>query len=178
MTRSPSRPFAAAGALTLVLALRVLAQTAAPTPVEPKDAFARLKSLAGTWEGQASEAKTGPPVSVVYRSASNGSVVLEDLFPGTDHEMISMYFMDRGELVMTHYCAMANQPHLRLDRKASTADALVFAFDGGTNLDPAKDGHIHSGVIRFQGPALQADWTVWQGGKEVAQKRFFLTKKP
>jgi hypothetical protein len=176
MLRSAFRPFAAATAVVLALAVGASAQ--GPEAVNPQDAFARLQSLAGTWEGQASEDKTGPPVSVVYRSASNGSVVLEDLFPGTDHEMISMYFMDRGELVMTHYCAMANQPHLRLDRKASTADALVFAFDGGTNLDPATDGHIHSGIIRFQGGALQADWAVWKGGKEVAQNRFFLTKKP
>jgi hypothetical protein len=176
MVRSLSRALATATVVALTLAVRASAQ--APAAVNPQDAFARLKSLAGTWEGQVTEEKTGPPVSVVYRSASNGSVVMEDLFPGTDHEMISMYFMDRGELVMTHYCAMANQPHLRLDRKASTADALVFAFDGGTNLDPATDGHIHSGVIRLQGGALQADWAVWKGGKEVAQNRFFLTKKP
>ena len=150
------------------------AQTAA---VDAKAAFQRLQSLAGTWEGYATHEKTGPPATVVYRSASNGSVVMEDLFPGTSHEMISMYYLDGGELVMTHYCAMANQPHMRLDRKASTPDALVFAFDGGSNLDPAKDGHVHSGVIRFEGDALQADWAVWQGGKESGHNRFFLTRK-
>jgi hypothetical protein len=145
--------------------------------VDAKAAFQRLQSLAGTWDGYATHEKTGPPATVVYRSASNGSVVMEDLFPGTSHEMISMYYMDGGELVMTHYCAMANQPHMRLDRESSTADALVFTFAGGSNLDPAKDAHIHSGVIRFEGDALQADWAVWQGGKESGHNRFFLTRK-
>jgi hypothetical protein len=170
--------FASAAGLAALLAgpAPSSAQGATPAGADPKAAFERLKSLAGTWEGRATDEKTGPPVTVVYRSASNGSVVMEDLFPGTDHEMISIYFLDRGELVMTHYCAMANQPHMRLDGKASTADTLVFGFDGGTNLDPTKDGHIHAGVIRFLGDAVHADWAVWKDGKEVAQNRFFLKR--
>ena len=71
----------------------------------------------------------------------------ETLFPGTPNEMISMYHLADGQLVMTHYCAMGNQPRMKLDAQASTPDKLVFAFDGGTNFDPAKDGHVHSGSL-------------------------------
>ncbi len=150
---------------------------AAQQAVDPRAAFERLKSLVGTWEGQAGDEKSGPPATVVYRVASGGSVVQETLFPGTPHEMISMYHMADGSLVMTHYCALANQPRMKLDTKASSADRLVFAFDGGTNFDPAKDPHIHSGVIEIKDDALRNEWASWQGGKEARRETFFLRRK-
>ncbi len=169
------------GASVLAFALGALAASAArpaaAQAVDPQKAFERLKSLAGTWEGQAHDEKGGPPATVVYRVASGGSVVQETLFPGTPHEMISMYHIADGKLVMTHYCAMGNQPRMRLDAAASSPERLVFAFDGGTNFDPAHDPHIHSGVIEFKGDGLQNEWTSWQGGKEAQQKVFFLHRK-
>jgi hypothetical protein len=165
--------------VTLVAAWAALAAPAlAQAPaVDGKAAFERLKSLAGTWEGQAGHAQPGEPATVTYRVASGGSVVEETLFPGTPHEMISMYHLVDGELVLTHYCAMANQPRMRLDRGASTPDRLVFAFDGGTNFDPAKDTHIHSGVVEWKGATLHASWAVHSGGKEAGQNRLVLSRR-
>lgn len=145
--------------------------------LEPKTAFERLKTLAGTWEGQAGDGQPTTPATVTYRVASGGSVVEETLFPGTPHEMVSMYHLADGRLVMTHYCSMANQPRMKLDERASTPERLVFAFDGGTNFDPAKDVHVHSGVVEWTGDALRADWTAWAGGKEAGHKVFELRRK-
>lgn len=147
---------------------------AAGAAVEPKAAFEKLKALAGTWQGAAGHGSPGQQASVVYRVASGGTVVQETLFPGSPHEMISMYHLADGQLLMTHYCAMGNQPRLRLDTAASTPERLVFAFDGGTNLDPAKDGHVHSGFIEWKGEALHADWTFWASGKESNHAVFEL----
>jgi hypothetical protein len=163
-----------AGALFSVATIR---QAAAQQSVDPRAAFERLKSLAGTWEGQAGDDRTRPPATVVYRVASGGSVLQETLFPGTPHEMISMYHLADGNLVLTHYCALANQPRMKLDTKASSADRLVFAFDGGTNFDPAKDPHIHSGVIEMKGDALRNEWASWRGGKEAGREAFVLRRK-
>ena len=80
---------------------------------------------------------------------SGGSVVMEVLFPGEPHEMRSMYHLDKGDLIMTHYCSGGTQPHMRLSKTASTPDKLVFDFDGGTNFDVNKDSFIHNGEIRF-----------------------------
>ena len=66
---------------------------------------------------------------------------------------------------------------MKLDEKASTPDRLVFAFDGGTNFDPAKDVHVHSGVVEWKGDALHADWAAWAGGKEAGHKVFALRRK-
>jgi hypothetical protein len=177
MTRALARR--AVPRLFLVGALACATSTTAQTmAVDAKAAFERLKTLAGTWEGQAGHGQTDQAATVTYRVASGGSVVEETLFPGTPHEMISMYHIVDGELVLTHYCAMANQPRMRLDRNASTPDRLVFAFDGGTNFDPAKDTHVHSGVVEWRGESLHNAWAVYSGGKEAGQNRFVLTRRP
>jgi len=152
------------------------AEPSAPAKVEPKAAFERLKTLAGEWQGQAGHGDQKFPATVTYRLASNGSVVMETLMPGTPHEMLSMYHLDGAELVMTHYCAGGNQPRMKLDTAASTKDELKFAFVGGTNLDPAKDSHIHAGALKFEGAGLISDWTFWAGGKEQGHNVFNLKR--
>jgi len=162
-------------------ALVALGATAVPAraqAVDPKTAFERMKALAGTWEGRGGHGQTDQDVRVVYRVASGGSVVQETQFPGSPHEMISMYHLADGQLVLTHYCAMGNQPKMKLDTKASTAERLVFAFDGGTNFDPAKDGHVHSGVLEWKGAGLNADWSSWAGGREQGHILFVLSRQP
>ncbi|HEX8819261.1 MAG TPA: hypothetical protein VF794_05005 [Archangium sp.] len=152
------------------------AEPSANAQVDQKAAFERLKSLAGEWQGQAGAGTNAFPATVTYRLASGGSVVLETIMPGTPHEMLSIYHLDGGNLVMTHYCASANQPKMKLDTTASTKDELKFAFAGGTNLDPAKDGHMHAGALKFDGASLVADWTMWAGGKEQGHHVFNLKR--
>ena len=61
--------------------------------------------------------------------------------------------------------------------RVSSADRLVFVFAGGTNFDPAKDPHIHSGVIEIAGDTLHNEWASWQGGKEARREMFVLHRK-
>src|SRR5512138_2195799 len=155
---SLSRPLcvvAAALAASLALAAdpappsRAAADAAAaarPAAPSAKAALERLKALAGAWEGKAGHGDQLGPASVRWETISAGTAVMETLFPGTPHEMRSIYFLDGGELVLTHYCEMGNQPRMRLS-PASTETELVFDFAGGSNLDPTKDVHIHSGRI-------------------------------
>lgn len=142
--------------------------------IDPKAAFEKLKGLAGEWSGTAGE---GLAVPVIYKVSSNGNVVMETLFAGTDHEMITMYHMAGGDLVATHYCSIGNQPRFKLDLAKSTPAELIFAFDGGTSFDPAKDGHIHEGRIGFAGEGkLKAAWAFYADGKQVENKEFQLTR--
>jgi hypothetical protein len=103
-------------------------------------------------------------VSVVKVTAA-GSAVQETLFPGQPHEMVSIYHRDGADLVMTHYCALGNQPRMKADPK-SPANQIRFLFAGGTNLDPAKDKHMHEGTITFVDDD-HIEWTgvCWDGGK-------------
>ncbi|HXO22832.1 MAG TPA: hypothetical protein VOA87_23190 [Thermoanaerobaculia bacterium] len=159
--------------LALALPAFVLAEGAAAGGVAGKAAFERMKKLAGDWKS----ADTGSGTAVRYQVTSAGNAVMETLLPGSHEEMVSMYYLDGGNLVMTHYCSAGNQPHMRLDAANSTADALVFAFDGGTNFDPAKDGHIHSAKIAWKGDRLESEWNFYQGGKEVNTKKFQLSRQ-
>jgi hypothetical protein len=168
---------AAMAALGLAGALVASGVLAADGPgVEAKAAFERLKALAGEWEGEAEG--DHQPDRVLYRVTANGTAVMETLFPGTNHEMVSMYFRDGDDLRMTHYCAMGNQPHLKLDRQASSSDELKFIFDGGTNLDPEKDNHVHSARFRFRDVGrLEAEWEGYAGGKKAHTKTIVASRK-
>lgn len=140
-----------------------------------QEAFEILKGLEGRWEGHVTE-PGGPAGAVEYRVTSGGNTIMEVTFPGTEHEMISMYFLDEGELRVRHYCAMGNQPEMKLDAKSSTAETLRFVFTGGTNLDPDVDVHIHGGTIGLKGERLENVFAVYENGKETAGNKFFLKR--
>lgn len=156
----------------------LLAADTAGSGADPKAAFAQLKALAGEWKGGIGR-PDGPAGTVLYRVTANGHTVMETLFPGMDHEMISMYHLDGGDLVMTHYCAAGNQPRMKLNRERSTAKELVFDFAGGTNLDPARDGHIHAGRLRLpSADRLEAEWVFHAEGRAAGTNAFFLQRAP
>ncbi len=160
----------------LAVATVTLAATAderAGSPSPARAAFEKLKGLNGAWEGTA----PGNKVTATYRTVSNGSVVQESLFPDTDHEMISMYHLEGDSLVITHYCALGNQPRMRL-AATSSPDELRFDFDGGTNFKPETDTHIHSGRLKWLSPdSIEAEWAVYQGTKQVGANKFQLARK-
>jgi hypothetical protein len=146
--------------------------------VDAKATFERLKALAGVWEGTVGEGKEAQTGEVRYRLASGGTVVEETLMPGTPHEMISLYHLDGSELLLTHYCAIGNQPRLRLDRAASRPEQLRFTFVSGTNMDPAKDMHIHGLTLETTPDGLRHDWMSWKDGKEQQDHlRYDLKRK-
>ena len=146
--------------------------------IDAKTAFEKLKGLAGDWNGTGAHGDQSIPATVTYHNGSNGSIVTEVLFPNTDHEMMTVYYLQGNDLVATHYCAMGNQPHFKLDLAKSTPTELVFAFDGGTNLDPMKDGHIHDGRIAFTGDGkLDNAWSFYVGNEKKGENSIHLTRK-
>ncbi len=134
----------------------------------PHPGLERLKKLAGTWVAADKEGKpTGQVVSVVKVTAA-GSAVHETLFPGQAHEMVSLYHLDGPDLVMTHFCALGNQPRMKADPK-SPANQIHFQFAGGTNLDPARDKHMHEGTLTFiDDDHIEWSGVCWEGGKPAA----------
>ena len=155
---------------------RAVASEAKTDGLDGKAALERVKNLAGRWRGNV-VTKDGPPAEVHYRVTAGGNTVEETLFPGTPHEMVSMYHLEGGNLVLTHYCAMGNQPRMRLVQAASTPAELRFDFVGGANIDPAKDAHMHGGTMRFpNADRMEADWAVWDKGKQTGANRFFLSR--
>jgi hypothetical protein len=112
------------------------------------------------------------------KTTSAGSALVETQFPGSNHEMVSVYHLDGEDLRMTHYCAAGNQPRVKLDRIHSKPDELIFVFDGGSNLDPEKDMHIHAVKITFhEDGKVTSAWEGYAGGKKAMTTTFKLTRQ-
>ncbi len=144
---------------------------------DARAAFESLKKLAGDWQLHV-DTTDSAPMSARYRVTSAGSVVEEVWFSGSDREMVSMYHMNGKELVMTHSCAAGNQPRIRFNQAQSRPEELSFDFTGGSNMDPAVDGHMHSGRILFKDDAhVDHERVGYVSAKPSATKRFILTRK-
>jgi hypothetical protein len=170
-----------------VTAAVLLLPAAAPASDEltAEKAFARLKALAGTWEGSASgegaeaaaEADATGRVNHEFEVTASGHVLMERMGPDTDYEMVNMYHLDGSDLVLTHYCSSGNQPRMKFNAAASVPNRLVFDFDGGTNLDTTPS-HIHSAEIRLDGKdSLDSAWMAHEDDKEAGTMTFHLKRQ-
>jgi hypothetical protein len=135
-----------------------------PQPA-PHPGLEQLKKLAGTWVAADENGKVTDKIVSIIKVTAAGSAVHETLFPGQPHEMVSVYHMDGADLVMTHYCALGNQPRMKADRN-TPSNQLTWVFVGGTNLNPEKDKHMHGGTLTIV-DADHIEWVgvCWEGGK-------------
>ena len=135
--------------------------------------FDNLKALAGDWTMNGGDGST----AVTYRVTAAGSAVVETLFPGTPHEMVTVYTVDKGDLVLTHYCAEGNQPHMKAV-KGGDANSIAFKFDGGGNIKSPKDGHMHEAAFAFtDADHVKSTWLYFKDGKAGETKEFSLVRK-
>jgi hypothetical protein len=101
----------------------------AATDAERSVLLDRVKQLDGEWE--TTDEKGQRRIGSIFKVSSAGSVVREVMFPGSDHEMTNLYHMDGNTLVLTHYCAIGNQPRMRA--AAAGPNQIQFKFDSVTN---------------------------------------------
>ena len=69
--------------------------------------------------------------------------------PPNSGDMVTVYYIDRGELVLTHYCIAKNQPHMRATLYNPRTGELNFDFVDGGNMTSSDEGHMHSAKIHF-----------------------------
>lgn len=159
--------------LGVVFLAASLGAWAAGEVFDAHSAFEALKKLDGAWEGAATHGET-QSVHVTYRVTGGGSAVVETLFPGTPHEMVTVYYLDGDKLRLTHYCAAGNQPRM-VFRKSGQAGEIQFAFDGATNMKSSDDMHMHEMLVRILAPDhVVSEWTSYEGGKKSGTARFDL----
>ena len=150
-------------AVAFTCASRAEDAPAAAKPANPT--FEKLKKMAGTWVEADKDGKPTDKVVSVVKVTAGGSAVQETTFPGQPMEMVSVYHCDKGDVLMTHYCVLGNQPRMKAD-PASPPNRIVWKFAGGTNLDPAKDAHMHGATVTFvDDDHLEIAGEAWEGGK-------------
>jgi hypothetical protein len=174
---------------TLLVGTILLASVAANEPgdhgrtpsIEKKQvdsAFERFKGLAGDWviANPKSEARAGK-IDAHYRLTAGSSAIVETVFPGEEMEMVTVYHRDGDQLMLTHYCHVGNQPRMRTKGVDSNGE-LVFDFVGGSNLDPAKDMHMHGVRIRFvDADHIHSEWQLYRDGKAAEVYKIDLVRQ-
>lgn len=141
------------------------------TPAEQAALIDQIKQLQGTWKGETPHGEG----TATFTVTSSGSTVREIMFPGQPHEMTNMYHMDGSTLVMTHYCAMGNQPRLRA--VAGKPGEIDLRYDGVTNLAPNAD-HFMGGlrIVIVDKDHIRQEWKGIEKGKVVDGPVFELTR--
>ena len=110
---------------------------------DAKKAFAKLKTLSGSWQG----AVMGIPINFTIRAASSGTAILHEADTSAEgppkHE-ITMFYPEGDRLLATHYCDAGNRS--RWEGKMSPdGKAIEFTF-----LDvagPTRGGYLKDLVI-------------------------------
>ncbi len=165
----------AVGCLLASAAARADEQHIAPKAADSPE-LARIKSLAGRWEGTAQDGADAPkPAEGDYKVTSGGSAVVETLFPGTPHEMVSVYHDVNGRLAMTHYCMLGNQPQLQL--AGADSRHIDLSLGDSPGLNAATDQHMHALTLAWTDPDhLTQAWTCYQHGKSDHTSTFTLSR--
>jgi len=126
--------------------------------------FEELKALDGTWEGKS---LNGQPLEVAYRVTSNGSAIMSEIKGKED--MISMFNLDGDRVLLTHYCAVGNQPRM-VASPSPDGKTITFHFLDATNLATPDAGHMNRLVISMADANHHTEeWVYNDHGKEMKE---------
>jgi hypothetical protein len=139
-----------------------------------------LTALQGEWQMQdeAGQWITG----TVFTVSSNDSVIREVMFPGTPNEMTNLYHMDGTDAVVTHYCAVGNQPRMVAAGITETPEgpAIDYTFDSVSNLRP-EHTHVMGGLrlVFLSDTHIRQDWTSYDPstGEVAGEMSFNLMRR-
>ncbi len=132
-------------------------------PYRGSAAFERMKTLVGKWSAESPEMGR---MNTEFRLIAGDSVIEERFAGGTPMEMLSVYHDVNGELTMTHYCMLRNQPRMKLTK--STADSLTFDLAPTPGLNVAKEKHMHGATYTFvDANHFKLEGVSWENGKSV-----------
>ena len=141
------------------------------------EAFAQLKSLVGHWEEQK---PSDNKATLDIELTSGGTALLEKFHmveQGKPVEMITMYYLDGGQLKLTHYCMTGNQPTMR-GTYAPDTKTLTFDFENATNLKSPNDGHMHHAVYNFlDADHFKTTWTFQKDQKDAFTEDVVYVRK-
>ena len=108
------------GAAFVIMALAALAGE----KTKSEQAFDRLTSLKGEWNGQIDGVNT----TLIYTLTANGSALMEQCRPEKRPEMITMFTLDGDHLIATHYCSARNQPQMETPAITDVQKPLTFSL--------------------------------------------------
>ncbi len=160
----------------LLLSVAIL-PTANPAAGSGAEAFEKLKSLVGHWETD----KTNMQKATLDLELTSGGTALLEKFHmvenGKPVEMTTLYFLDGGQLKLTHYCMAGNQPTMK-GLYAPETKTITFDLVGISNLKSADDGHMHHAVYTFiDNDHFKTTWTFRKDQKDAFTEDVIYARK-
>lgn len=144
------------------------------TPQQAAATFEQLKSLKGSWEADFDENGT-PDSEVTYEVIAGDSCVVERLFDGTPHSMVTVFHLDGPRLLCTHYCAAGNQP--RMEAISATPNSAAFKMIDVTNLADPNASHMDGVSFDFiDTDHVTTNWSSRDKGAPGEAARFRMTR--
>lgn len=162
---------------------------------QPQQIYQWIQQLEGEWilssmDRQEGGTRTHPSVvplidaeAVAMRFSLIGrkSTVQEDLLPGTERQMVTMYHCRDSScsaVKATHYCAKQNQPEFLASRDSSPRE-LIFECDMSTDLCQSWDGHIHriTHSLSEDGTHLRSAYANYLNGEYTKDTVFHFDRK-
>ena len=138
---------------------------------DAQKSFDKLKTLAGSWEGQVT---TVPPqaeiegklMQVTLRVTSMGNALMHEMTgAGRPDDPITMLYLDGDRLMLTHYCDAGNRP--RMTGKMSP-DSKSVEFEFLDIAGSTQYGHMHHAAFTVvDGNRHTEDWIFMQNDKPV-----------
>ncbi|WP_226643502.1 hypothetical protein [Microbulbifer variabilis] len=129
-----------ANCFSIVLCCFSLAVNAGDLNLKSGEVFEQMKSLRGDWK---KEGDTAGNFYINFSQTARDTVMVENwLYKGESHSL-TIYHMDKGNLLATHYCPQGNQPHLQLT-SSDKSGQIEFSFKDATNLEDLNENHQHS----------------------------------
>lgn len=151
----------------LILGSAVMSVRTTAAPGDGAEAFEKLKSLVGHWETDKTNTNNA---SLDLELTSGGTAILEKshmVENGKSVEMITLYYLDGGQVKLTHYCMAGNQPTMR-GTYAPETKTITFDFVSATNLKSENDGHMHHATYTFiDSDHFKATWTFRKDQKDA-----------
>ena len=151
----------------LILGIAITAMRTSAGPGGGAEAFERLKSLVGRWETEKTNVNKA---SLDLELTSGGTAILEKshmVEDGKTVEMTTLYYLDGGDVKLTHYCMTGNQPTMRGTYSPETK-TLTFELVSISNLKSADDGHMHHATYTFlDNDHFKTTWTFRKDQKDA-----------
>lgn len=158
----------------ILLSLSTLACAQSPA----QQSFARIKSLAGTWEGTlttfpAAPSYQGKHLKVQLRVTSSGNAILHEMnMPGEPDDPVTMLYVNGNRLFLSHYCDAGNRPRM-VATACSDGKTIVFNL---VDVSGSKQyGYMeHAVFTTIDATHHTEDWTFLAPGNHPTRAHFDL----
>ncbi|HYK40628.1 MAG TPA: hypothetical protein VEU98_11395 [Candidatus Eremiobacteraceae bacterium] len=146
---------------------------------DAEKSFDAMKTLAGNWEGKVSVTEH-PEMNnmgghVSFRVTSMGNALVHEMSgEGRPDHPVTMFYLDSGRLLLTHYCDAGNRPRMAA-RPSGDGKTVEFDFidlAGGTAY-----GHMHHAVFTIvDADHHTEDWTYMEPGDKPVHAHIELQR--